>query len=128
MMQPRLYVPHETSTRKVGVIKSTCSRCSGLLERHRIGRQSYCLACHAEYMRMTRPKHSELKDDSRKKANTRAYTHVLIKRGKILKEGCEVCGSEAEAHHEDYNRPHEVKWFCRPHHLEFHRTQNGKTI
>lgn len=128
MTAARLYVSHETSTRKVGVRKETCSRCDGPLEKHRIGKQAYCLACHAEYMRLTRPKHSELNDEARKKANTRAYTHVLIKRGVIQKQGCEVCGSEAEAHHEDYTNPKDVKWFCRPHHLQWHQTQNGKYL
>lgn len=55
MTAARLYVSHESSTRKVGVAKKRCSRCGGQLEKHRVGKQRYCLKCHAEHMRMTRP-------------------------------------------------------------------------
>jgi hypothetical protein len=111
--------------KKRGVSKCECSKCGGELESHRIGVHSYCLKCHAEYMRQTRPKHGDLSEEARKKVVARAYTHVLIKRGKIVKEPCEVCGSvESQAHHDNYDNPRDVRWFCRPHHLEWHR-QNG---
>lgn len=98
-----------------------CSKCGGSLC-SRLGKQRYCKACHAEYMRENRPKHSELSEDQRKKANTRAYTHQLIKRGKLIKQPCKVCGNvNSESHHEDYTKPREVIWLCREHHLELHR-------
>lgn len=35
---------------------------------------------------------------------------------------CTVCGTpNAEAHHEDYGRPLDVRWLCRAHHMELHR-------
>lgn len=49
-------------------------------------------------------------------------TH-LIEDGKLQRQPCEVCGApNAEAHHEDYSRPRDVLWRCRPHHMELHRT------
>lgn len=108
--------------RKVGRYGHTCSRCQGPLEDHRIGRQSYCLKCHAWYMRCTRPKHSELAEPARKKANARAYAHVYRDRGVIRVEGCKVCGEKAQMHHTDYSKPLQVTWLCRKHHLELHRT------
>jgi hypothetical protein len=75
-------------------------------------------------MRATRPKHSELPDQARIKANTRAYTHVLVKRGVLVKTKC-ACGSEkVEAHHPDYKNPRLVEWKCRPCHLKHHK-ENG---
>jgi hypothetical protein len=116
-------------TRQIGVIKTACSKCDGPLEVHRIGKHVYCLSCHAQNMRETRPKHSELSNEARKKVNARAYTHVLIKRGKIVKEPCEVCGSDkSQAHHDDYDKPRDVRWMCRPHHLAWHRTKEGKNL
>lgn len=71
-------------------------------------------------MRATRPKHSELATSQRLKANTRAYTHQLVKRGTLAKIPCK-CGSlRAEAHHHDYGNPFDVEWLCRPCHLELH--------
>lgn len=73
-------------------------------------------------MRNNRPKHSDLPDEQRKKANARAYLHVYVKRGKIKKGACVVCGETegVEAHHEDYSKPLEVVWYCRKHHIDHH--------
>lgn len=108
-------------TRKQGVRKNTCSKCDGPLEFHRIGVHAYCLACHAFYMRLHRPRHSELPDSARIKANARSYALVYLKRGMIKREGCEVCGGHAQMHHDDYSKPTAVRWFCRKHHLELHK-------
>lgn len=126
--KPRLYVSSGTSTRKRGVKKVTCSRCENKLEPSRIvAKQSYCKACHAEYMRLHRPKHSELKPEAKMKANARAYANVYERRGQLEKQPCEKCGNKkSQKHHEDHTKPLEVTWFCRPCHLEFHRVQNGK--
>jgi site-specific recombinase XerD/ribosomal protein S27AE len=74
-------------------------------------------------MRARRPKHSELSETQKHKANCRAYTGVLVKRGKILKESCSSCGatSNVEAHHLDYNRPKLVHWLCRKCHKDQHK-------
>ena len=85
--------------------------------------QSKCAECHAKYMRETRPKYSELTPAQRLKANCRTHTKVLIKRGKLIPQNCEVCGSDedVQAHHEDYSKPKLVKWLCRSHHIDLHK-------
>jgi len=40
--------------------------------------------------------------------------------GKIERKPCEICGAYAEKHHEDYDKPLEVKWLCRYHHMQHH--------
>jgi len=73
-------------------------------------------------MRINRPKHSELTEEQRIKANCRAYVHTYIKRGKIKKGPCVVCGSDkVQAHHKDYSKPLEVEWYCTEHHIELHK-------
>jgi ribosomal protein S27AE len=75
-------------------------------------------------MRLRRKKHIELADEARKKANSRATLHVNVKRGKVVKSpNCSKCGSKdaIEAHHEDYNRPLNVVWFCRKCHISYHQ-------
>lgn len=129
MTAPRLYFSHESSTRKVGVVKTDCSNCGNPLEAHRIGKQRYCLPCHASFMRVTRPKHSELPDEARKKANVRGLAKYYQKKGEIEVKPCEVCGAaHAEKHHDDYSKPKDVRWLCRPHHLQWHRVNDGKIL
>lgn len=48
----------------------------------------------------------------------------------ILKRGCcEVCKKpKAQAHHHDYSKPLEVRWFCPVHHKEYETTQSKLNI
>lgn len=102
-----------------------CSICGK--EHHRkneVRFQSYCESCHAAYMREHRPKHSELTPEQKFKANSRAYANTYQRRGHLVAQCCERCGSSgAEKHHEDYAKPLEVNWLCRPCHLEMHSEQ-----
>jgi hypothetical protein len=96
-----------------------CSSCGGPRDRHP---QRYCRACHAKYMREHRPIHSALPDEARRKANCRAYANVYQRRGKLVKRPCEECGSQdSQKHHDDYEKPLQVTWLCRPCHLAEHR-------
>lgn len=110
-----------------GQQKTTCSKCNGQLEDTRVGKYRYCRACHAEHMRKTRPKHKDLPPLQRKKANVRAYTKEYIKRGALKKLPCSVCGdANSQIHHPDYDKPLEVVWLCRKHHLELHEAEKTK--
>lgn len=47
--------------------------------------------------------------------------------GKIEEGPCEVCGhtEKVTAHHDDYDKPLEIRWLCYPHHAEWHKL-NGE--
>lgn len=86
----------------------------------------YCADCFNAYQRANRKRHSELTQEQKLKANARSYLNVYIRRGKIKKQPCCICGNEnAQAHHEDYLKPLEVIWCCKKHHIEYHDTKNG---
>ena len=107
--------------RPKGQRKKTCSKCDSILDDSRIGKYRYCKRCHAEHMRKNRLRHSELLPEAKKKANCRSYTNVVLKRGNIVKEDCYNCGNDnTQVHHSDYDKPKEVRWVCRPCHLELH--------
>jgi hypothetical protein len=44
-----------------------------------------------------------------------------IEEGSLIHEPCEICCSYyAVAHHDDYDRPLDVRWLCHKHHNQFH--------
>jgi len=93
-----------------------CSNCNN--EAKKGGR--YCLQCHAEYMREWRKTHP-LTPMQRFKDTSRSYAGVYKRRGKLIPKPCEVCGSEnAQAHHDDYSKPVDVRWLCKDDHQEHH--------
>lgn len=58
------------------------------------------------------------------RARKKARNMVLIRvaRGTMERECCDVCGApEAQAHHDDYSQPLNVRWLCDTHHQEIHR-------
>lgn len=51
-----------------------------------------------------------------KRTANRAVAEAL-RDGQLVRQRCEVCRSRrAEAHHDDYEKPLDVKWLCRFHH------------
>jgi hypothetical protein len=82
---------------------------------------AYCHECHAAYTRAWRATHS-LDPIQRFKMNSRSYANVYQRRGKIVPQPCEVCGSlDTQKHHDDYGKPLAVRWFCEQHHRQWHR-------
>ena len=48
-----------------------------------------------------------------------------VKSGEIVRQPCLICGSEKSmAHHESYDRPLDVIWFCQLHHKARHKEMN----
>lgn len=62
-----------------------------------------------------------------KKAKEVYLAHRLvneaIKAGLIVRQPCEVCGTNElnRAHHDDYTKPLQVRWFCESHHRLLHK-------
>ena len=55
------------------------------------------------------------------KARAHAAVHKALRDGTLKRGKCEECGSlRVEAHHDDYDRPLDVRWLCRRHHVEHH--------
>ena len=46
--------------------------------------------------------------------------------GRLVRQPCEACGSpRAHAHHDDYDRPLDVRWLCQRHHNDIPREPRG---
>ena len=50
-------------------------------------------------------------------ARASGLVRKAIRNGVLVRQPCEVCGSEpSDAHHDDYEKPLDVRWLCRLHH------------
>ena len=43
-----------------------------------------------------------------------------VRAGNLVPMPCEICGSSAVAHHDDYAKPLNVRWLCQAHHKQWH--------
>lgn len=104
--------------------KNTCSKCEHPVDGNK---QRYCNPCKAEWMRGNRPSYSELNEEQKKKDCARSYVGVYVRRGKIAKQPCSECGNpEAQAHHENYDKPLDVIWLCKDCHVHLHNVSREK--
>jgi len=54
----------------------------------------------------------------RQKYKARNAVNNAIRDGRIQRLPCEICSEKAQAHHEDYSKPFEIRWLCFKHHRE----------
>ncbi len=63
------------------------------------------------------------------KHRARQIAYAAIVRGDLVRGPCEECGSEpTQAHHDDYSKPLEVRWLCKPHHEEHHKVERVRQL
>jgi hypothetical protein len=49
-----------------------------------------------------------------------------VRDGRLFRQPCEACGAaKAEAHHDDYAKPLDVRWLCKKHHHEHHAEERA---
>jgi hypothetical protein len=80
-----------------------------------------------EYLRKKgRVQHERLKRTRPEVILARRKVSTAIASGKLIAKPCERCGADkSQAHHDDYQKPLEVRWLCAIHHAEFHSTMKG---
>ena len=66
--------------------------------------------------------------EGKMKEHARNRVNKALKAGKITNPHmCEMCGAlEAEAHHDDYAKPLEVRWLCKQCHEFIHHLNEGQ--
>lgn len=94
--------------------------------RFKRGYNHHCLDCDKRYFGNSYAK---------RQAKGKKYEVALIvaemkRKGEWSPKPCEICGSNEriEGHHDDYDKPREVRWLCRYHHLEHHKLINVKAM
>lgn len=113
-------------------------------------KDSKCKPCRCELVRANRRnniEHYRAFDKARYRTpERRAYTHNMaysyvlshpkaraahtavgnaVRDRRLFKKPCEACGNaRAHAHHDDYDKPLDVRWLCPPCHFDWHQ-KNG---
>jgi len=60
-------------------------------------------------------------EENPEKIKAKNQLNWAVKSGKVEKEPCEICGdSKSQGHHDDYNKPSEVRWLCALCHTHLH--------
>jgi len=63
----------------------------------------------------------------RQKMKANRAVHEAIKKGKIIRQPCEICGLEdSHGHHTDYTKVLDVIWLCASHHKIWHVEDDKK--
>lgn len=79
-----------------------------------------------EYKRQITKASQKYKRAHPDKRHTYSVVWNKLNSKKLIRKPCEVCATilKVEAHHDDYSRPLEIRWLCKKHHMELHRTIN----
>ena len=57
----------------------------------------------------------------------RQQTRQMLRSGQLKRQPCELCGNpDTVEHHDDYNRPEQVRWLCKSHHRQVHNGMGWK--
>ncbi len=111
---------------------TSCIECNGIIHRKS---EHYCSQhCENVYKAPTDEKNlpflskwkvrklKEAKDPLiRERKKVRRKTNDLIKKGKLKRKACIVCGKKTVLpHHEDYSNPFKVIWLCEEDHKDYH--------
>lgn len=77
---------------------------------------------HNENLRKWRGKHPEFMRDYNSKHKQENYCHACANKNFPEPQECEVedCLNLGVRHHDDYNKPLEIRWLCTKHHAAFH--------
>lgn len=103
-------------------------------ERHK---RHFCSrSCYSKYREELLPKEeqnaygtgfSQQERDKRKKA--RSILNHYLRDNNIHRQPCEICGNKkAEAHHDDYDKPLEIRWLCFNCHRQWHKKHNNPEL
>jgi len=73
--------------------------------------------------------HKKYREKNLKASRARMLCALAIASGELKPQPCEECGKKLaiNAHHDDYDKPLDVRWLCDKHHQSFHAALRAAT-
>ncbi len=98
---------------------------------YRRKKRHFCsMACYSKYRTYILPTEEHNRygkglplSERRRRVKARSTLNHAIRDGLVEREPCEVttCLNWPEAHHDNYDKPLEVRWLCSRHHRAYHK-------
>lgn len=119
---------------RLAPVVRTCQRCGVQFDSFRLSKAKFCSTWCARggernwaYIdgRSHNPSQRQKLEWERfpEKQRARQVVRQMVRRGRITRQPCEVCGNpKTHAHHDDYSKPLEVRWLCHVHHRAIHES------
>lgn len=60
------------------------------------------------------------------KAKAHGKVFVAVRNGTLKRENCFCGNKKSQSHHENYDKPLKVIWFCKKHHTEYHQKKRNE--
>lgn len=106
-------------------------------KRMKFGHSQRCKECHSDYNKSFFAVRKGLgyradyfkkyRNNNILKISAKVKVRSALHNGTLVRMPCEVCNAiKTEAHHDDYNKPLNVRWLCHKHHMQHHfRIKSG---
>lgn len=119
----------------------TCNISKPLTDFYRAGRNreyssSYCKLCSHKKAAIWNMENRKSSKEARRKNKIYDKHHAVhmivfkaLQNGELEKKPCIVCGTmdKLNAHHNDYEKPLDVEWYCYAHHMQLHSDKRRST-
>lgn len=80
----------------------------------------------AEHIKVRYSRTVKYREENPKKWSAHQKVGKAIRSGQLVPQPCEQCGNtDVHGHHDDYDKPLEVRWLCSEHHIAWH-LENGE--
>lgn len=86
-----------------------------------------CRKCYSSYRKEIMPPEEQNAygtghniEERHKRKEARVMFNHYLRDNHIERQPCEICGAKAEAHHDNYDKPLDVRWLCFKHHRQWH--------
>lgn len=86
-----------------------------------------CRKCYSSYRKEIMPPEEQNAygtghniEERHKRKKARVMFNHYLRDNHIERQPCEICGAKAEAHHDNYDKPLDVRWLCFKRHRQWH--------